>query len=133
MSKSIELLAKVAATPGQAQVWVTLLQANGIPARVDGDSLVDEFAASRRLMNLMGVNVMVPADCVEQARELLRPAEIDPEELARQAMAEAVTTMTPEIALRSSDLAANWRWTLLVLLPLIVLAALAAIGSRGNG
>jgi hypothetical protein len=50
MSNPIESLAKVAASPGQAQVWVTMLQANGIPARVDGDSLTDEFAASRRLM-----------------------------------------------------------------------------------
>ena len=132
MSTPIEALVKVAATPGQAKVWVTMLQANGIPARVDGDSLVDEFAAARRLMNLMGVNVMVPANCVEQARELLKPAEIDADELTRQALAEAVTTETPDVAQRSVGTEGNWRWALLVLLPLILFAAFAAMGSRGE-
>ena len=133
MSTPIESLVKVAATPAQAKVWVAMLQANGIPARVDGDSLVDEFAAARRLMNLMGCNVMVPANSLEQAREILKPAEIDADELARQAMAEAVTTETPDVAHRSVGTETNWRWALLVLLPLILFAALAALQSRKEG
>ena len=133
MSTPIEALAKVAATPAQANVWVSMLQANGIPARVDGDSLTDEFAASRRLMNLMGVNVMVPAGCVAQAREVLKPAEIAPEELERQAMAEVVTTVTPEIAQRSNQTVGNWRWALLVLLPMLLFAGIRAFSSRDQG
>lgn len=131
MTTPIEALVKVAATPAQAKVWVSMLQANGIPARVDGDSLVDEFAAARRLMNLMGCNVMVPANSLEQAREILKPAEVDAAELERQAMAEVVATETPDVAGRAVESGLSWRWVLLVLLPLILFTVIAAIGSRG--
>ena len=87
MSDAIEVVAKVAATPAQAQVLVALLRAEGIPARIEGESLTDEFAASRRLMNLLGVKIMVPAASVVRARELMTPADVDPDELTRQALA----------------------------------------------
>lgn len=88
MSHPIESVARVAATPGQAKVFVALLQAAGIPARVEGDSLADEFAASRRLMNLLGTKVMVPTASLAEARALLEPVAIDEEDLSRQALAE---------------------------------------------
>ena len=78
MGAPIAVLAKVAATPEQAKVWVSMLQAHGIPAHVDGESLVDDYAISRRLMNLLGVRVMVPGTCVERARELLATHEVKP-------------------------------------------------------
>jgi hypothetical protein len=86
-SQPIESVAKVAATPAQAKVFVALLQAEGIPARVEGDSLVDEFAASRRLMNLIGTRVMVPTASLDRAQEILQPVEVDAAELERQALA----------------------------------------------
>jgi hypothetical protein len=121
----IESVVRVAATPAQAKVFVAMLQAEGIPARVDGDSLADEFAASRRLMNLMGTRVMVPTSSLAQAAEILQPAEVDAEELTRQALA-----ASPEVAPAASPTAAvgtgAWsRWGLLLLLLTGVAAALA--------
>ena len=66
MSQPIESLARVASTPAQAKIFVAMLAAEGIPARVDGDSLVDEFAASQRLMNLVGTRVMVPTSALQR-------------------------------------------------------------------
>jgi hypothetical protein len=87
MSKPIETVVRVASTPSQAQIFVAMLQAEGIPARIEGDSLTDEFAASRRLMNLMGTKVMVPTSSLERAREILQPTAVDPVELEREALA----------------------------------------------
>jgi hypothetical protein len=85
--RPIESVAAVAATAAQAKVFVALLAAEGIPAHTDGDSLTDEFAASRRLMNLMGTKVLVPTPSLERAREILQPSDVDAEELTRQALA----------------------------------------------
>ncbi len=87
MSNPIEAVACVATTPAQAKVFVATLMAEGIPARIEGENLTDELAASRRLMNLIGTRVMVPTKCVERARELLRPEPIDATELEREALA----------------------------------------------
>ncbi len=87
MSKPIETVVRVASTPSQAQIFVAMLQAEGIPARIEGDSLTDEFAASRRLMNLIGTKVMVPTSSLERAREILQPTQVDPAELEREALA----------------------------------------------
>lgn len=87
MSQPIESVARIARTPSEAKIFVAMLQAQGIPARVDGDSLADEFAASQRLMNLSGTKVMVPTSSLERAREILQPEPIDPDELERAALA----------------------------------------------
>ena len=131
MSTPIAALAKAAATPEQAKVWVAMLQANGIPAHVDGESLVDEYAISRRLMNLLGVNVMVPSNCVAQAREILQPAEIDSEELTRQAMAAADIEFDGRVAPVAAGPNRRWRWQLLLLLWLAPLLALLAYTTLG--
>lgn len=94
MSGPIESVARVANTPEQAKVFVATLMAAGIPARIEGENLTDEWAASRRLMNLLGTRVMVPTKCVEQARELLQPVAIDAGELEQQALAAAGETTT---------------------------------------
>lgn len=87
MSEPIESVARVATTPSEAKIFVAMLRAEGIPARTDGDSLVDEFAASQRLMNLVGTKVIVPTSSLERAREILQPDPIDPAELERAALA----------------------------------------------
>lgn len=87
MSQPIESVAATAATPGQAQVFCAVLRAQGIPARVEGDLLADEWAVSRRLMNLLGTRVMVPTESLAAARELLQPASISLEDLTAQALA----------------------------------------------
>ena len=85
---STPVVVRTAATPAQAKVFVALLQAEGIPAHIDGDSLVDEFIMSRRLMNLTGVRVLVPADAAARAHEILRTTAVDEDELTQQALAE---------------------------------------------
>ena len=87
MSEPLSSVVRVAATPGQAKVFVALLQAQGIPAYVEGDSLADEFAASRRLLNLLGTEVKVPTASLEQARQILAGVKIDPAELEQEALA----------------------------------------------
>jgi hypothetical protein len=93
MSPNDPVVVRTASTPSQAKVFVALLQAEGIPAYIEGDSLTDEFAASRRLMNLLGVNVLVPASERERAAEILANVELPAGELEAQALAAA-----PEIA-----------------------------------
>ncbi len=87
MTQPIASAVRVAATPEQAKIFVALLQAEGIPAHVDGSSLADEFAMSRRLMNLGGTRVMVPTSSLERAREILGAVQIDEAELQAQALA----------------------------------------------
>ena len=50
MTPPIATVVRVAATPAEAKVIVARLAAEGIPAHIDGDSLSDEVAVSRRLM-----------------------------------------------------------------------------------
>lgn len=93
MTQPIESVAATAATPGQAQVFCAVLRAQGIPARVDGDLLADEWAVSRRLMNLLGTRVMVPTASLSAARELLQPASISLDDLTAQALAAPMPSM----------------------------------------
>ena len=86
MSEPISVVVKVARTPEQAKVFVAMLQAEGIPAFVEGNALADEFAMSQRMLNTQNVRVMVPSEAAERAAELLEPSEVDPEQLAREAM-----------------------------------------------
>jgi hypothetical protein len=87
MSDPNTVVVKIASSPAQAKIFVALLQGEGIPAFVDGDSLSDEFAMSRKLMNLAGVKVMVPKSSLEQAKKALEATDIDAGELERQALA----------------------------------------------
>lgn len=65
MSQPLMSVVRTANSPDQAKMFVALLQAEGIPAHVDGDGLVDEFVTSRRMMNLTGVKVLVPTSSLE--------------------------------------------------------------------
>ena len=87
MSTPLTTVVRTANSPDQAKMFVALLEAEGIPAHVDGDGLADEFATSRRRLNLVGVRVRVPTAALERAREILGPVEIDADELERQALA----------------------------------------------
>lgn len=126
MSQPIESLARVASTPAQAKIFVAMLAAEGIPARVDGDSLVDEFAASQRLLNLVGTRVMVPTSALQRAQEILQPVTVDPEELARAA---AVGASPPPPAPGSTEAAktAAANATRTLLLALLAMAIGAAV------
>lgn len=108
MTQPLATVARVASTPEQAKVFVALLQSEGIPAYVDGDSLTDEFAMSRRLMNLTSVRVMVPTASLERAREILTTGAIDEEELEQQALASAAPeAATPSVFAASGTRASN--------------------------
>jgi len=87
MSEPDAVVVHTATTPAEAKVFVAMLQAEGIPAYVEGDSLADEVAASRRLMNLQGVRVVVPPSARQRAVEILAEARVDEVELEAQALA----------------------------------------------
>jgi len=63
-----------APTPAAASVIVAVLQAEGIPAYVNGTLLQDEFALSQRLMGLNAVEIQVPRSRLEEARQVLQAA-----------------------------------------------------------
>lgn len=126
MSQPIESLARVASTPAQAKIFVAMLAAEGIPARVDGDSLVDEFAASQRLMNLVGTRVMVPTSALQRAQEILQPVQVDPDELERAASVGAATR-APDLASTAAAQTAAANSTRSLLLALLALAIGAAV------
>jgi hypothetical protein len=86
VSEPISTVVKVASTPDQAKIYVAMLEAEGIPAFIDGNSSVDEFAMSQRLLNVNNVRVMVPTEAAERAREILKPTDVDQDDLTRQAM-----------------------------------------------
>ena len=63
-----------ARTGQEAQVILGVLQANGIPARVSGSELQDEFAMSQKAMNLGGVDILVPRASLDDAQRILAAA-----------------------------------------------------------
>lgn len=85
----IAAVAAHAATPAQADLMVALLRAEGIPATVEGSALADEVAISRRAMHLTGLKVWVPVPLLENARDVLAPANVEEDELVAQALAAA--------------------------------------------
>jgi hypothetical protein len=87
VTATIESLVRVATTPAQAKVFVALLQGAGIPARIEGELLADEFATSRAMLNMIGTRVFVPTASLAAAQDILHPVAIDDDELARQALA----------------------------------------------
>lgn len=67
-----------------------MLRGEGIDAFVDGGHLVDEFAVSQRLMNRLGARIMVPAEQLARAREVMAAlGSVDAADLAAQATAMA--------------------------------------------
>jgi len=86
MSEPIGTVVKVASTPDQAKIYVAMLEAEGIPAFIDGNTSSDEFAMSQRMLNVSNVRVMVPTEAAERAREILEPTDVDQDDLERQAM-----------------------------------------------
>lgn len=124
MSEPIESVARVASTPSEAKIFVAMLQAEGIPARTDGDSLVDEFAASQRLMNLVGTKVLVPTSSLARAREILQPEPVDPVELERAALAASPEPVPLQRATQATATASSSNRLLLALLVLSIGAAL---------
>jgi hypothetical protein len=96
----------VAKTPAEAAVVVGLLRGAGIPATVEGSSLADELAVSRRMLNLVGTHVLVPASSEYLAREVIaagREAGSQPhfdEEALDAAAAPAVEQPAPAPALQ---------------------------------
>lgn len=112
MSQPITSVVKVATTAAQAKLFAALLQAEGIPAQVDGDSLADEVAISRRLIHLNGTRVLVPTASLDRAREILTTVQIPDDELESQAMA----AEAPEqpVSRPAATVSTGSRWPLLV-------------------
>jgi hypothetical protein len=113
MTQPIASVVKVAATPEQAKVFAALLQAEGIPASIEGDSLADEVAVSRRMLNLNGTRVLVPTASLERAREILGDAQVDEDELTAQALAASDPEQAPP-ARQAARVTAQGRWPLVV-------------------
>ena len=114
---------RVAATPMEAKVLVARLESDGIPAYVDGESLVDEIAITRRAMNLAGVRVLVHPSNLERAREVLAAEPVDEQELTRQAlMAEQ-----PELAHLRPVPPPPRPWTIVQRATITLLVTLAAV------
>jgi hypothetical protein len=58
----------------EADVVVAVLGAAGIPARAHGNDLVGLFGPNFQGATARGVDVLVPADAAEEARDILRAA-----------------------------------------------------------
>lgn len=123
-------VARVATTPNEAKILVALLQAEGIPAHVDGESLADEVALSQRAMNLQGVRVIVPTSSLEQAREILADTAVPESELEAQALAagEPASDATPNK--RTARLVA---FALLAFVAIVWILSTGAVVPTGNG
>jgi membrane protease YdiL (CAAX protease family) len=54
-----------------AGLWVSMLEAAGIPAHVPGQYLTDEWAATQRIVGNVGADVFVPRERLEEARRVI--------------------------------------------------------------
>jgi hypothetical protein len=63
-----------APNPFVAELWMSLLDDAGIPAYVDGASLMDENAVAQRLLGAIGQTVFVRRSDVDRAREVIADA-----------------------------------------------------------
>lgn len=63
-----------APVPAIAEMLMSMLQANGIPAHVDGRLLQDEWAMAQKALGQAGVTVEVPASRLDEARAVLAEA-----------------------------------------------------------
>ncbi len=97
----IASVVRVASSPQQAKVLAAVLQAEGIPAYVEGESLADEFAVSRRLLGTAGTRILVPTASLEAARNILAACSVPEAELEAQALAavdpEQAATAAPAV------------------------------------
>jgi hypothetical protein len=77
-----------ARNPAEAQVLFAVLNGSGIPARISGTSLTDEFALSQS--QLAGVDILVPGSLLDEARAVLAAARepLEPEEEEEEETAE---------------------------------------------
>jgi Putative prokaryotic signal transducing protein len=124
-------VARVATTPNEAKILVALLQAEGIPAHVDGEALADEVALSQRAMNLQGVRVIVPTSSLEQAREILADTAVSEAELEAQALAAGeATNETPATNKRTARLVA---FLLFAVVAIVWILSTGAVVPTGNG
>jgi len=106
MSEPISSVVRTASTPEEAKIFVSTLRGAGIPAFTDS-APPDEFAMSQRMMNLTSVEVKVPTDALERAKEVLAKhdeegGKIDLDELTRQAL-EAENPNGPPIGQDNDD------------------------------
>lgn len=74
MSDEDDDVLMVANSPVQAQVILALLHGEGIDATTDGESLLDEFGVTQRLMGQIGVTIRVPPEDKARAVELVAEA-----------------------------------------------------------
>lgn len=121
MTEPIASVVRTATTPSQARVWAALLEAEGIPTRIDGDSLADEIAVSMRVMNRSGVQVLVPTGSLQRAREILEAASVDEGELERQALAAENPERAPTRRAPSEGLGLPWGSLVAVLAAIVFL------------
>lgn len=135
-TQPIESVLCVATTPAQAKALLATLMAAGIPARTDGETLTDEYAASMRLMNLLGTKVYVPTASLAQARAIAQPAAIDEHELTRLALAADEPETPPRgdgeamrLAVVAPRTGSRWLLALVYGLPLVAAAIAAAVTS----
>ena len=61
-------------SPQIAALVAQILKDAGVPAYVAGSLLQDEWAMSQKAMGLLGVEVQVPAEYLDEAREILKEA-----------------------------------------------------------
>ena len=124
-------VARVATTPNEAKILVALLQAEGIPAHVDGESLADEVALSQRAMNLQGVRVIVPTSSLEQAREILADTAVPESELEAQAL--AAGELATDAATPNKRTARLVAFVLLAFVAIVWILSTGAVVPTGNG
>lgn len=55
----------------QANLICGILQSERISATLEGESLIDSWAVSQRVLGLLGTRVLVPAEDLERARAIL--------------------------------------------------------------
>lgn len=123
-----------AGSAAEARVIEAVLGAAGIPALVEGDTLMDEWAMSQRLMGRIGSEVKVPSSQLEAAREALEVARASGVGLARMTDAE-FEEMTPPSADADADREERTldeyreksRWPFLAIFCVVVLGAAAAV------
>ncbi len=73
MSNALVVL-MTAGSSDEARVIQAVLRAAGIPAVIEGDSLMDEWAVSQKIMGRIGSEVKVPASAVAEAERVLEEA-----------------------------------------------------------
>jgi len=132
----IESLLCVTATPARAKALLATLMAAGVPARTDGEALADEYAASMRLLNLLGTKVYVPTASLALARTITQPQAVDDDELTRLALAADDPETPPDggsesmrLAVVSPRTGSRWLLALVYVLPVLAAAIAAAVTS----